>query len=70
MSDLPERQRDAYDHVCTWHDLYGRGPSHAELGELLGVHRQTASEHVRALIGKGWLERTEAGVVPVERDAR
>ncbi|MFT4625460.1 MAG: repressor LexA [Myxococcota bacterium] len=58
MEDLTRRQREVLDFVSASYDQTGVIPSYREVGRALGMKSTNqVSDHVKALIRKGYLER-------------
>jgi repressor LexA len=58
MEDLAPRQRELLDYVAAYTDQKGIPPSLREIGEALGIRSTNGvSDHVKALVKKGYLER-------------
>lgn len=58
MDDLAPRQRELLDYVAAYTDQKGIPPSLREIGEALGIRSTNGvSDHVKALVKKGYLER-------------
>ena len=58
MEELAPRQRQMIDFIATYHDQKGVPPTLREIGEALGIRSTNGvSDHVKALIRKGYLER-------------
>lgn len=58
MEDLAPRQRELLDFVAAYTDQKGIPPSLREIGEALGIRSTNGvSDHVKALVKKGYLER-------------
>lgn len=58
MRGLSPRQRDVLDFVMAHIDMMGIPPSTREIGVALGIDSTNAvCDHVRRLIGKGYLEQ-------------
>lgn len=58
MDDLSPRQREILDFVAMTIDQRGVPPSYREVGAALGIASTNAvSDHIKALIRKGYLER-------------
>ena len=58
---LTDKQEQVLEAIRTWMQAKGIPPTARELGEALGVTRQTASFHVRNLITAGYLKRAGNG---------
>lgn len=63
MDDLSPRQREILDFIVTRLDQRGVAPSYREIGAALGITSTNGvSDHIKALIKKGYLSRgAEAG---------
>ena len=58
MSDLSPRQQDVLDIVAESIERRGVPPSYREIGDALGVSSTNGvSDHVKALIKKGYLKK-------------
>ena len=58
MNDLSARQRELYEYLCAAVDQSGVVPTYREIGKALGINSTNGvSEHVKALIRKGYLEQ-------------
>lgn len=58
MDDLSDRQAEVLRMMCAFHDQHGVCPSYREIGDALGIRSTNGvSDHVRALLRKGYLER-------------
>ena len=58
MRDLSPRQKEILDFLCGAHDQRGVMPSYREIGAALGIKSTNAvSDHIKALIRKGYVER-------------
>ncbi len=58
MDDLAPRQRELLDFIASYTDQKGIPPSLREIGEALGIRSTNGvSDHVKALVRKGYLER-------------
>lgn len=58
MDDLSPRQRELLDFITAAIDQRGVAPSYREIGAALGIGSTNAvSDHIKALIRKGYLER-------------
>lgn len=58
MEDLAPRQRQLIDFVAAYQDQKGIPPTLREIGEALGIKSTNGvSDHIKALIKKGYLER-------------
>jgi repressor LexA len=59
MKGLSPRQKDVLEAICHVVDREGRFPTVRELARLLGVSSPaTISQHLRALVRKGYLEKS------------
>ena len=62
MTDLSQRQGDVLDFVVMAIQDRGLPPSYREIGDALGIASTNGvSDHVKALIKKGYLKKIEAG---------
>ena len=62
MSDLSQRQADVLDFVVQAIENRGLPPSYREIGDALGIASTNGvSDHVKALIKKGYLKKIEGG---------
>ena len=62
MSDLSQRQADVLDFVVQAIETRGLPPSYREIGDALGIASTNGvSDHVKALIKKGYLKKIEGG---------
>lgn len=58
MDDLTERQQEVLQFILAWNDQHGVPPSYREIGDHLGIRSTNGvSDHVKALVRKGHLER-------------
>jgi repressor LexA len=58
MDDLAPRQRELLDFIAAYQDQKGIPPTLREIGEALGIKSTNGvSDHVKALVRKGYLER-------------
>lgn len=58
MEELAPRQKQLLDFVASYHDQKGIPPTLREIGEALGIRSTNGvSDHVKALVRKGYLER-------------
>ncbi|MFZ5481478.1 MAG: transcriptional repressor LexA [Myxococcota bacterium] len=58
MDDLAPRQRELLDFIASYQDQKGIPPTLREIGEALGIRSTNGvSDHVKALLKKGYLER-------------
>jgi repressor LexA len=58
LDDLSKRQRELLDFLRAVHDQRGVVPSYREIGRALGIRSTNAvSDHIKALIKKGYVER-------------
>jgi repressor LexA len=58
MEDLAPRQRELLDFIAAYQDQRGIPPTLREIGEALGIKSTNGvSDHLKALIRKGYLER-------------
>ena len=62
MIDLSQRQSDVLDFVVQAIESRGLPPSYREIGDALGIASTNGvSDHVKALIKKGYLKKLEGG---------
>lgn len=62
MTDLSQRQSDVLDFVAQAIETRGLPPSYREIGDALGISSTNGvSDHVKALIKKGYLQKIEDG---------
>ena len=62
MSDLSQRQSDVLDVVVKAIETRGLPPSYREIGDALGIASTNGvSDHVKALIKKGYLKKLDDG---------
>lgn len=54
---LSERQELILDFICEEMSSRLRRPSQSEIAAEYGIRRQTVSDHIKALVAKGWLVR-------------
>ena len=58
MTELSPRQREIFDFIASSVDQHGVVPSYREIGSALGIGSTNAvSDHIKALIRKGYVER-------------
>lgn len=58
MEDLSPRQREIFEFISSTIDQRGVAPSYREIGGALGIGSTNAvSDHIKALIRKGYIER-------------
>jgi repressor LexA len=58
MDELAPRQRELIDFIAAYQDQKGIPPTLREIGEALGIRSTNGvSDHIKALIKKGYLER-------------
>lgn len=56
MEKLPARQQDLMDFILRFARDSGLPPTRGDIAAALGITRQTADQHLRALAGKGLIE--------------
>jgi len=62
MTDLSQRQADVLDFVVQAIETRGLPPSYREIGDALGIASTNGvSDHVKALIKKGYLKKLDGG---------
>ena len=60
--DLSPRQRDVLDFIRSTHSQRGFPPTYREIGDALGIASTNGvDDHVKALVRKGFLEKSYAG---------
>ena len=60
MTELSQRQADVLDFIATTIESRGLPPSYREIGDALGIASTNGvSDHVKALIKKGFLKKQE-----------
>ncbi len=60
MRDLPRRQRDVFEFIATTIEQRGVPPTYREIGDALGISSTNGvADHVKALVKKGYLIKTE-----------
>jgi repressor LexA len=72
MDSLPPKQRELLAYLQRFCAQQGLPPSRGDLADALGISRQTADQHLRALAGKGFIELmpgTSRGIRLLEQDA-
>jgi len=68
MEGLSPRQSEIFDYIRDAIQNRGVCPSYREIGEHMGIRSTNAvSDHIKALIRKGWLERVDTGRGPLAR---
>ena len=68
MEALSPRQSEIYSFIRDTLTIQGFCPSYREIGEHMGIRSTNAvSDHIKALIRKGWLERVDTGRGPLAR---
>lgn len=61
MEDLAPRQREILEYIASTVDRRGIAPTYREIGDALGIKSTNGvSDHVKALIRKGYLARSAA----------
>lgn len=56
MDQLPTKQRELLAFLQRFCERHGLPPSRGDIAEALGITRQTADQHLRALAAKGYIE--------------
>ena len=62
MDDLSPRQREVLDYIATTIQTAGIPPTYREIGDALGIASTNGvADHVKALVKKGYLQKTGNG---------
>ena len=62
LEDLAPRQREVLEYIAAYMDNQGMSPSLREVGDALGIKSTNGvADHIKALVRKGYLERSGSG---------